>query len=293
MHSVDPLLPPELERKIFETAAEAHPETISSMLLVAARVHEWIEPLKYRTFILTRPPSICPRFRALRQAVESKPAQFIRDNVWHLFIDRDVDQQTLDVFLPFCTAVQSLVIFNFHRQMVLHMLSQLESARPRRLAAAIGFVGRAQAGNPTAVDLTHSMFSSLTHLDVFEDIIAVTPSWSSLALLPGPALTHLAFLELSYNTAVAILGMCRKLQVIVSMESEEPTEWPTLSTTVDDLEPRSVGMALKTRNYASDWETGVRGGSDFWARADAFVAMRRRGEIEPKLRYWIEDGDGI
>jgi hypothetical protein len=35
------LLPPELERLIFETAAELYPETIPNLLLVAVRVLEW------------------------------------------------------------------------------------------------------------------------------------------------------------------------------------------------------------------------------------------------------------
>ncbi|KAF7364245.1 Zn(2)-C6 fungal-type domain-containing protein [Mycena sanguinolenta] len=284
MDSVQPLIPQELEREIFEIAAELHPDAISNILLVAARVHEWIEPLRYRTFILTDPASSCPRLRVLQQAIESKPAQFIRDNVWHLFVEPDF-LDALDTFIPFCTGVRSLVIFKPHTQ----MLSQLETARPQRLAVPIEFFGHTEESMP--IDLGLPMFSSLTHLDIWEDIIAIAPSWSSLALLP--VLTHLAFFGLSYDVGVTILGMCRKLQVIISMETEDSTEWLMLSATVDDWEPRFVGMVVTTENYASDWETGLRGGSDFWARADAFVAMRRRGEIEPKSRYWIEDRDGI
>lgn len=41
MVGVDRLLPPELERQIFETAAVLFPETIANLLLVAARVLEW------------------------------------------------------------------------------------------------------------------------------------------------------------------------------------------------------------------------------------------------------------
>jgi hypothetical protein len=36
-----PVFPPELEREIFETAAERHPETIASLLLVSLCVNEW------------------------------------------------------------------------------------------------------------------------------------------------------------------------------------------------------------------------------------------------------------
>jgi hypothetical protein len=36
-----PHLPLELEREVFETAAELYPETIPNLLLVAARVLKW------------------------------------------------------------------------------------------------------------------------------------------------------------------------------------------------------------------------------------------------------------
>ncbi|KAJ6462452.1 hypothetical protein C8R45DRAFT_526020 [Mycena sanguinolenta] len=287
MRNLDPFLPPELEREIFEMAAELHPDTISNMLLVAARVLEWIEPLRYRTFTLAHPPSSCHRFRVLQQAIESKPAKFIRDNVWHLFVHSNFPEDTLETFIPLCTGVRSLVIFGPHNR----MRSQLETARLQRLAAPIGFLGY-RVGEPQSFvpNLTLPMFASLTHLDVFGHPFD-TGTGSNLALLP--ALTHLASLELSYDVAVAILGICYKLQVIINMDPEETTEWPHLSATVNAWEPRFVGMSLTTEKYASDWEAGLRGGFDFWARADAFVAMRRQGKIEPKSRYWIEDGDGI
>ncbi|KAJ7182925.1 hypothetical protein C8R43DRAFT_1116537 [Mycena crocata] len=53
-----------------------------------------------------------------------------------------------------------------------------------------------------------------------------------------------------------------------------------------------VGIVLEDDDYEADWVAGTKGGSDFWARADAFVGKRRRGEIEPKSR-WIEDSVGI
>jgi hypothetical protein len=40
-------------------------------------------------------------------------------------------------------------------------------------------------------------------------------------------------------------------------------------------------MTLSSEDHAGDWEIGVLGGMDFWARVDAFAAKRRRGEIEP------------
>ncbi|KAJ7256087.1 hypothetical protein C8J57DRAFT_1517809 [Mycena rebaudengoi] len=58
---------------------------------------------------------------------------------------------------------------------------------------------------------------------------------------------------------------------------------------VDD--PRFVLMWLSNDEYAEDWKVGVEGGRDFWVRAELFIAKRKRGEIQPASRYWIEDAD--
>ncbi|KAJ7659091.1 hypothetical protein DFH06DRAFT_1130657 [Mycena polygramma] len=47
--AIQPNLPPELERHIFELAALSHPMLIPNMIRVAWRVKLWIEPLLYRT----------------------------------------------------------------------------------------------------------------------------------------------------------------------------------------------------------------------------------------------------
>ncbi|KAJ7319350.1 hypothetical protein DFH08DRAFT_391013 [Mycena albidolilacea] len=272
------LLPPELERLIFETAAELYPETIPNLLLVAVRVLEWIEPLKYRTFTLTVDPSTCPQFRLLQQTVKSKPVQFIHDNIRYLLADQNFPAGSLDEVLPGCTGVISLALFHTHPSMV----SQLEAIRPQRLSAPI-----ASFFDHDTVDLTLPLFSSLTHLDAFDVFAASSWSdWSSLALLP--VLTHLAFLDLANLGAEKILAACRKLQVLIGMHEEF-----FAVQTRDDMDPRFLLMVLSTEDYVVDWKIGVQGGMDFWARADAFVAKRRRGEIEPKSRYWIEDEDGI
>jgi hypothetical protein len=150
------------------------------------------------------------------------------------------------------------------------MVSQLEAIRPQRLSAPI-----ASFFDHDTVDLTLPLFSSLTHLDAFDSFVASSWSdWSSLALLP--VLTHLAFLNLANLGADKILAACRKLQVLIGMH-----EVSFVVQTRDDLDPRFLTMVLSTEDYVVDWKIGVQGGMDFWARADAFVAKTRRGEIEP------------
>ncbi|KAJ7304627.1 hypothetical protein DFH08DRAFT_1089185 [Mycena albidolilacea] len=288
MDNAHPSVPLELERIVFELAAELYPETMPSLLLVAARVLEWIEPLRYRTFTLTGTASVCPQLRFLKQAVKSKPPQFIHDNVWYLCAADDFFGDSLADILPVCTGLRSLVIFHVHPR----MLTQLEATRPRRLSAPIqDFFLK----DRVSFDLTFPVFSSLTHLDVFDGLdLDLWSNWSGLALLP--LLTHLAFLALEDAVVANILAiLCPKLLVLVSMYSDEKNHLRFLSDGVDrdDSDPRFVSMVLSSEAYALDWQIGIRGGMDFWARADAFVAKKRRGEIEPKSRHWIEDGDGI
>jgi len=281
-----PYLPPDLEREIFETAAELYPETIPNLLLVAARVLQWIEPLGYRTFFLAEHRFESRRFRFLQQAIQSKPAQFIRDNVWYLLAGTSFTGDTLDDVLSHCTGLRSLVLFHAASP----MLSHLKDTRPRRLAIPIASLF-CNEQDPEIMDFTLPLFASLTHLDVFEVVKNRTWgfSWSSLGLLPK--LTHLAFLELAKPTLVAeVLSTCSKLEVLIGMYDEEST---SRRENMLEEEVRFVSMVLQTTDYIVDWQIGTQGGMDFWARADAFVAKKRRGEIEPMSRHWIEEGDGI
>ncbi|KAJ7213763.1 hypothetical protein C8J57DRAFT_1517713 [Mycena rebaudengoi] len=50
-------------------------------------------------------------------------------------------------------------------------------------------------------------------------------------------------------------------------------------------------MCLPNEHYVEDWKVGVEGGEDFWVRAELFIAKRKRGEIQPASRYWIQDTD--
>jgi hypothetical protein len=61
----------------------------------------------------------------------------------------------------------------------------------------------------------------------------------------------------------------------------EPTLGDKPPLIIDDV--NFVYMDLGYRNvYLCDgWLAQTRGGIDFWARADAFVEKKRRGEIQP------------
>ncbi|KAJ6571127.1 hypothetical protein B0H19DRAFT_1255125 [Mycena capillaripes] len=87
----DSRLPRELERMIFEIAALLHPTCILPLMLVAARVKQWVEPFLYRVVLINSPPGQqvlgfhnCST-AIFTQAIQKKPPAFFRDSVKSLF----------------------------------------------------------------------------------------------------------------------------------------------------------------------------------------------------------------
>ncbi|KAJ7131416.1 hypothetical protein C8R44DRAFT_850141 [Mycena epipterygia] len=191
-----PFFPPELEREIFESAAELYPDTIPSLLLVSQRVNEWIERIKYNTVTSSGSAGSC-RLSALRRAIQSdlKPASFFHKHVRHLFVDTNED--CLPQIISACKGIRSLTV----------LFDPSET---------ISFVG------------------------------------------------------------TELLLTCKKLQVLIRMDS---TGYSDNLPSIEDV--HFVSMVLKDDEYEDDWIIGTKGGMDFWARADAFVAKKRRGEIKP------------
>ncbi|KAJ7633578.1 hypothetical protein DFH06DRAFT_1222301 [Mycena polygramma] len=87
---LEPLLPVELEREIFEWAALLHPRSIPTFLRVARRFQIWLEPLLYRVICvdiprLTYRDLFTPGIPSLLNAIKSKPAGLF-GAVRHLFL---------------------------------------------------------------------------------------------------------------------------------------------------------------------------------------------------------------
>ncbi|KAJ7444647.1 hypothetical protein B0H11DRAFT_2249922 [Mycena galericulata] len=240
-----PFLPPELEREIFELSAHLHPESAPKLLLVAHRVLTWIEPLIYR--VISIQGNCAPVLRMLR----SKPTQFFGDNVHCLLGDGVPAAELEEIFL---SAVLSL--------------------RPQKLGMDLYSL----FGDTDLVDFSLPLFTTITHLDLFDIISELVEPWSNLALLP--ALTHLALLAITpLDVKIQVLHNCPHVEVLVSMHTR-PESFEELAFAED---VRFVSMSLSNKQYKLDWNSGANGGMDFWVRADKFVAMKRRGEITPSL----------
>ncbi|KAF7377275.1 hypothetical protein MSAN_00147800 [Mycena sanguinolenta] len=292
-----PLFPPELEREIFETAAYFYPETIQKLLLVSHRVYKWLDGMQYATVMAKAVEGSCPVDVLLREIQsESRPASFFHDHVRHLYVINrgeswDQDKNVLIQVLSACCGIHNLVLFvGVH--LLKSLLPSLAAMKLRRLVItgdALFF----------QVDPETSMFSSLTHLYLpYDPLVHRHTAMTSRDRLPSflahlPVLTHFAMVAIFSNTASAalakdILVSCKNLQVLIVGVIEDVKLFPS----IDDAR---FLVFRPSGKYEFDlgWVAETRGGIDFWARADAFVAKKQRGEIQPSSRCWIEFEDGI
>ncbi|KAK7051902.1 hypothetical protein R3P38DRAFT_3255153 [Favolaschia claudopus] len=292
-----PILPPELEREIFETAAIRHPKVIPTLFLVSRRVHDWVECVKYRTILPAGREAelgvdtqmLCSDVQLLRAIQsESKPESFFCDRVKHLFA-QDITASQFRTLLSACKNIDILAVLTSHRAEAQPMF-ELQALHPCRLGIEISDL---IPSLPQDAHF-HPILTSVTHLDLY-DVKHRDDFIGNLALLH--TLTHLSLWNGSASVAEmsAVLSKCRRLEALVDMHAGVPKDaHPTFE---DDApctaEVRFVSISLNDDAYLRDWVVGTQGGIDFWARADAFIIRRRHGKIDPSTRYWIEEGDGI
>jgi hypothetical protein len=130
------------------------------------------------------------------------------------------------------------------------------------------------------------MFTLLTHYDMFDLLDRMRPV-SFFAQLP--VLTHLSayFNAFYFNIATRgdytrkvreILTACRSLRVFVFFPLRVGDAMGSLPS-IDDV--RFVYIEFRHAMLEAGWLARTRGGTDHWARAEAFVEKKRRGEIQP------------
>ncbi|KAJ7112817.1 hypothetical protein C8R43DRAFT_935540 [Mycena crocata] len=276
---MDPLLPPELEREIFEVAAVTHPSMIPTLLQVARRTLKWIEPLLYRVIWTHHSPPQSAKADALMRAMDSKPPNFFRDAVRHLFLDNasEWSQKQIIAVLTLCSGIINLAVIPHISQP--ELLPILEGMRIERFAGPLAPL----FGSYAVINIRHPFLASVTHLDLFDTILeADTQIYAELALMP--VLTHLALNhQIPTNVMRCILSDCTQLKVLVNLRTSGDV--PEMDV-IDD--PRFVLMLIH-RYYWADWEIGAEGGEDFWAAVDIFLDKKRRGEIPASVYLTVHD----
>ncbi|KAJ6476534.1 hypothetical protein C8R47DRAFT_661099 [Mycena vitilis] len=271
-----PALPPELERYIFEICALSRPVEIPTLMLVAWRVKNWVEPLLYRSITVGYTKSLkgYPIFTwdTLLAALRSRPTAFFVANVRHLNIFQALDHpETVgyaEELLSVSTGVENLAISS-QLTKEYDMIERVAPSMPLR------HLYTKPAPLFRTFPSTHPLFSQITHLEVKanggeEDIIC-----ARLPLLPR--LTHLAFADARFVSRYRdLLLACKTLRVLVTFWVFRPSERTFRIALAQDL--RAVFM--KRSIHLMDWQMGIHTGVDFWSRAEDWNARRRSGEID-------------
>ncbi|KAJ7766847.1 hypothetical protein B0H16DRAFT_1522606 [Mycena metata] len=279
MH-IEPALPLDLEREIFETTALSYPGTLPTLLRVSRRVLVWIEPLLYRALRADSPKTAA----AIERAMELKPPSFFSDNVRSLYISSYCGwpNQTRCAFLRLCPNLVSLSLGPTEppTTAILPVLAGILHVRMWQ-GSLWHLFGEADP------DPGHPFFRTITHMDLLR---LTRPSLSSTLLSLGqmPALTHLCLHDVTVDVVSRLLRECSRLQILlVVFPPHYPAERKSLKISSAITDVRCV-VVMRSR-YPLGSDDWLNLNHDFWAGAETFVARKRRGELEVSAR-WLEPG---
>jgi hypothetical protein len=280
--------PSELERLILELASLSRPVEIPNYMLVAWRVRKWylsrlhlcvshltvvirVEPLLYRTLAVgvapidELPPCSAAAFITIAR---TKPA-WIRNSVRNLYIGQGFEGSSNAVLSEF-PRVENLWL---SKALAKNVPDAVFAMPLRHLYLNLQYLFRGR-------DLTDLLFPTITHLEVWGGLKGGEDEETVRSRLAAfPSLTHLAFNELErLPLCVNLLQASQSLRAVIVLEitpEPGPSELEILAA-----DPRFVMMYVHPYNFVDDWWTGVLTGEDYWARADAFIAKRKSGEID-------------
>ncbi|KAJ7861801.1 hypothetical protein B0H14DRAFT_2741331, partial [Mycena olivaceomarginata] len=167
-------LPVELERLVFESAAQNRP-MIPTLVLVAHRVRVWLEPLLYNVLLFDAVPNIT----GILDSIRTKPAPFLASAVRHVLMyssPESLDMETLVKFLESCPGITTLSLIGVITGP--RLLPALRNMHIRRLSVDVRQLFRpltmkCTTGNDSTeleVDLDHPLFGAVTHLDLFNEV---------------------------------------------------------------------------------------------------------------------------
>ncbi|KAJ6478998.1 hypothetical protein C8R45DRAFT_1216355 [Mycena sanguinolenta] len=264
-------------------AALAHRRTIPKLILVAARVKEWVEPLLYQVIMLwpvDRELLGFPSFTVeiLLRVIAAKSPHFLRNSVQHIYLFQQMGQGELKTVCAACSRVVNLVHITAFSSPVLcglHHLRKLGISREHFLELC-----RTDGCSP--------VLDNLTHLELyarpFDDITPCLPllhSLTHISLNRGPQREPL-------QTALCASTQLRCIVVVFrSWQPYKQLEVGACELLVVD--PRFVCVHQYTSSH-QDWLRGTETGCGYWALADAFLAARDEGKIDASC-YSVSDLD--
>jgi hypothetical protein len=227
-----------------------------------------IEPLLYRVVHLGIYDSMP---HTLLTATKTKPPGFFHGAVRQMYLDSSIDwsQEDAEEVLSLCSGVFHLeIVGKFANPRILPSLAQM---RLRRLSARLEDL----FGESSSVDLTHPLFASITHLDVYDSI---GETWILTHIAALPALTHLCLNEkVPWDIIRAVLRDSPRLELLANF-----WEYPgdIGRERAQDPPVRDVRFVMGMyANHWHDYDEGVKRLYNFWSVPDGFVARKRSGAI--------------
>ncbi|PPQ75113.1 hypothetical protein CVT24_010068 [Panaeolus cyanescens] len=218
----EPVLPPELERIIFEMAFDTEaPDTNWKLVLVAKRVRTWLRPLIYSTFIMSINRKVFPNMHTC-------PSFIITEEIYHfarhLIADNSsiIPHDALSELLDKCPNLTNVACWgDIIPQLIWPSLSKLTHLRQLSLTSV---------DDP---DLSPAQFLSapfsahLTHLELVNPGEDLEYNWDLEFLSSLPSLTHLAIYfssagdEFDYKRLGTVLLACPKIRVFILCSPED------------------------------------------------------------------------
>ncbi|KAJ6624081.1 hypothetical protein B0H10DRAFT_2008415 [Mycena sp. CBHHK59/15] len=269
-----PKLPPDLERRIFETCALESPEVCTVLVLVASRVHMWIDPILIATVC------IMEDFESIRQGslehflaklTNGKPVEYYAKHIKNLAIlGAFFSNEDINRILAICSGVENLVLLA--PAWGLDFFENPQAGRNlRRLTINL------QKFSRQFPNFYHPCFANLTHLHLWDDDDdwPTYAGWETLV-----SLTHLAFAcsgpPETTKQLIQTLPTVRYVALGYYSSGERYNKY--VDAIVDNGHHIRAAWGVRVVFFSVipryDWERGARGEGDFWDLVEREVERR-------------------
>ncbi|TFK74228.1 hypothetical protein BDN72DRAFT_955862 [Pluteus cervinus] len=266
-NSLEPRLPSELEREIFELAARSDPSNRLNYLLTAQRTNIWLEHIIYET--VTQVYRAGRADNSLTFPVPSEHRRRVRD----LLLGGTVDSALATEALKQCPEVTNLALWCSVTRDTLDIISHLPL---RRLSADFYRLMISINRDNTYTRLPLSSFQGLTHLE-FSSYCSDWQECRELAELPR--LTHLSFNKGAPSVVLrGALAECKAMQVLVWLvfhyDNSPLFECQPKTHVASVKEKRLVHLSQPADAIVSNWLAETRGDKCYWDFAEMIISKR-------------------
>ncbi|PPQ97218.1 hypothetical protein CVT26_000743 [Gymnopilus dilepis] len=267
--SVEPVLPPELERKIFEFGALEHCGSAPTFALVAKRVKDWVEPILYSTIVVSsvadylKPPLIHrERSKYLKAPHFEKATRYAQNVLLHHY-----DERLLFEVIRNCHKVENLALWGLGTRSYAHYARIITILPLKILSVDVGRLLRTEDG---LFRFCAASFMNLTHLDIINlhDCRNIE-DWEEISQLPR--LTHLALDFPDAEFIKMVLEDCKVLHILVLFLAQDEEAYQGLDEIRSDVRVIKLSGLLSSTDI---WIRGASGGEDFWDKAEVIYSRR-------------------